>query len=94
MKAISKRIFRGEIEIKSFYKTTFKIIRKVNKLASIGGRGIKLAKTLIKKSGISKDKDVKKMSDNEFKEWLIITDEKQMKKLLSRELITIEYIKP
>jgi hypothetical protein len=96
MRSITKRLARGEIAIKEFYKAVIGLIFRVNKLVATGQRGIRIGKTMIKKSGllIEINKDPKTMSDNEFKEWLKITDLKEMQELLSGPLIEVAYIKP
>lgn len=98
---IMKKVFRGEIMIKKFYRTLFKIVDRANKLASKFKKGIEwirrwMLKTLKKKYQYDESNDlykqIKNMPQEELKEFIKIEDRKEMDKLLKKDLIKIEKV--
>jgi len=97
--AMSKRLFRGEIFIKQFYKTLIKTLDRANKLGARFKKGSKWIKRWVvkkfKKQYADNDEhgfvsQVNNMSDEEFQDFIKINDREDMQKLLSGELITTE----
>lgn len=98
-KMITKRLSAGEIMIKKFYSVLIRTIDRANKLGHKFQKGIKWAKRWIvkrlKKQYNDNDEQgfisqIEKMPDEEFKDFLIIHDRKEMQELLSGYLITQE----
>lgn len=97
---IHKRLAKGEIFIKNFYKALFKLIHRANKLATKFGKGASwIRKWMVKK--IKKNyqdtgsddglvQQIQNMSDEEIKDFIKINDEKEMKELLAGSLIEVK----
>jgi len=99
MMKIHKKLSRGEVFIKQFYKSLFKLINKANKLATKFDKGTSwIRKWMIKKlRGTYEEKEeggliqqIQNMTDEEIKDFIKINDEREMKLLLAGELITVK----
>lgn len=93
-----KRLAKGEVKIKNFYRTLIKTIDRANKLANKFKKGFQwMRRWLIKR--LNKDqqtdfaKQVEDMPDEELKDFLKINDREAMMKLLAGTLIDVEEIK-
>ena len=96
---IMRKCSLGETLIKKFYSALFKLIRRANSLAAKSSKGISYMKRWIKKrlDKVSQNNEAMKqqidnMTDEDFIDWLKITDEEPMKKMLKGELITIKVL--
>lgn len=95
---LTKKCARGELIIKKFYHTLIKWIRRINRLANKTNKSLKyirswLYKRLIKEGQTNVAIQIQQMSDDELKEFISITDLKEMQALLKKELIKIEQVK-
>jgi hypothetical protein len=100
LEKVIKKCAKGETMIKKFYSVLFKIIHRANVLASKFKKGISWAKKWIMKKldKVSKNNQTMKahidsMTDEQFRDWLTITDREAMDKLLAGNLINIKVIK-
>lgn len=100
-KGLYKNAARGELMIRKFYRGLFKIIDRCNKIQKKTGKGAKwlkrqLIKRLKKQTEHSPDddneliKNIDNMSDDEFKDFIVVHDREPMEKLLSGDLIKLE----
>lgn len=96
---IMRKCSLGEVLIKKFYSALFKLIKRANKLAARSSKGIAWMKRWLKKKldkvstgNESMKNQIDAMTDEQFIEWLKITDEEPMRKLLKGDLITIEVL--
>lgn len=94
---ITRRLAKGEINIKKFYKTLMKMIDRANKLANKFKKGLSwirrwIIKRLKKQQQNDFVKQVEEMPDEELKDFLQINDREAMNKLLSGTLIDVEEI--
>ena len=94
---VTHRLAMGEVLIKKFYRTLFKVIRRANTLSKKFKKGSQwLKKQIIKRlDKVSMDnQDIKaqidSMNDEEFQGWLEITDKEVMQELLSGPLFEVE----
>lgn len=97
---VIKRCSLGEVMIKRFYSSLFKLVHRANRLCAKFGK----AKTWIKKWMLKRIKKkyqgdttgmenyIQNMSDEEFEDFLQIDDEAEMRKLLEGDLITPEIL--
>lgn len=90
---------RGEVMIKRFYKTLFKVINRANNLANKFDKGIKWIKSWIIKrikkiyvNNPDMEEYINNMTDDEMKDYLKIDDRAEMEKLLEKDLIKIKII--
>ena len=103
MMLMNKRLVRGEMFIKRFYRSLFKIISRANRLATKFKKGAGwirkwMLKRLRKQVQDGDDSDgliqqISNMSDKEIIEFIKINDKKEMEKLLSGDLITTTILK-
>ena len=96
--AMTKRLARGEQQIKSFYQTLMKMIDRANKLANKFKKGLSwirrwIIKKLKKQEQHDFVKQVEEMPDEELKDFLQINDREAMNELLAGSLIDVEEIK-
>lgn len=95
---VTKRLAKGETQIKKFYKTLIKTLDRINKLANKFKKGAtwiknKLIKKLNKDQQTEFAKQVQEMTEEEILDFIKINDRKEMMQLLAGELITIKEIK-
>jgi len=101
---ILKKAAKGEVTIKAFYRTIIKWISRANKLCKKFGKAnewIKrwIVKQLHKQQGVGGGGDdliaqIEAMNEQEIKEFIEISDLKEMQTFLQQELFTIEIIEP
>jgi len=94
---IIKRLAKGEITIKNFYKTLMKTLDRINRLAGKFKKGAywmkrRLIKMLNKKEQHDFAAQVENMSEAELLDFVKINDRKEMMELLSGSLIDIKEV--
>ena len=99
MKTI-KKCARGEVLIKKFYRTLISLIDRANKLANKFKKGARWMKRWLVRRIKTKTQGneelvnaIENMSDEEFKDFLVIHDRVAMQELLAGDLITVEEVK-
>ena len=95
---IHKKAVMGEVLIRTFYSTLFRVIHRANKLASKFKKGISWIRRFIharlakvyknNDSGMMESFD--KMTDEELKDYLNITDKEEIQSLISNQMIFVE----
>jgi hypothetical protein len=100
MNNIIMKCARGEVLIKKFYSTLFKLVKRANKVAAKFKKGAAwlkrwMIKTIKKKYEGDSGKlaeYINSMDDKEFQDFLVINDEEEMRALLAGNLIKVEKI--
>jgi len=99
---ILEKAARGEMIIKKFYRTLFKLIDRANKLSDKFGKGVGwIRRWIIRKVKKQQEKggddsiiqQIQEMSDGELRDFIKVTDRAELEKLLGGELINVEEIK-
>ena len=99
---ILEKAARGEMTIRKFYRTLFKLIDRANKLADKFGKGVSwIRRWIIRKVKKQQEKggddsiiqQIESMSDDELRDFIKVTDRAELEKLLSGELINVEEVK-
>lgn len=92
---IIKKAAKGEALIRSFYRTLIRILSRANKIAQKSGKGGAWMKRWIIKrmKKVSRDKGLtdqwEAMSDEQFQEFIRMTDRKEIEELIAGEMITV-----
>lgn len=92
---ILEKATRGEVLIRKFYRSLFKLIDRGNKLANKFGKGLGwVRKWIVRKIRKSAEGDlveqIEGMSDDEFKDFLKVTDRADLELLFEKKLISVE----
>jgi len=99
LQLINNNTARGEIIIRKFYSTLFKVVGRVNAIgAKFGKAGQWFRKQLLKRMAkLTGDNAgmmdyINKQSDDELADFMKITDKEAVQKLLAGELIKVEVL--
>jgi len=93
---ITYKCARGEVMIKQFYKTLFKLLNRANHLASKFKKGVdwvrRWMKKQLKKQGQTDEgmmNHIDSMSDEQLLDFIKVSDREDMDQLLSGKLISV-----
>jgi len=97
LKQITYKAAMGEVTIKKFYRSLFKLLNKANKLAKKFQKGAEWIKRWIRKTarkrfgeGSEALTKIEEMSDEEITDYIKIDDEEEMREFLDNEIISIK----